>query len=260
MRFGPQRSPAADQANRSKAQSGVGTGAAAGSRLCDLALHGVYRPRPLQIRADRILRIQGYVAANKIRPAIREAAERCARRAIDLADPVLHYRRVPVTAIEEDRLFLESGATLSCVAFPKYLSGCQEVVIFVMTLGPAFDAAVIALSEEFDLLDALLLETAGWLCIEAATKSFADDLRTWARGQGLAVSLRMGPGYGYRLDGKKVSWSLDDQKPLFGLFGDAALPVQLLESCAMLPKMSRSGLFGLLPNRAGPTLAGGGCA
>jgi len=38
-----------------------------------------------------------------------------------------------------------------------------------------------------------------------------------------------------------------EQKPLFELFSDTKLPVRLMESCAMYPKKSRSGLYGLRP-------------
>lgn len=215
--------------------------------LRDLPRAGVYHPAKPIVRADRILRIQGYTRERRVRPAIREAAERCANDIGALIDPVLHYRRVPIRALEPDRLAVGAGTVLSCAAFVKFFAGCTEVVVFVLTLGPGVDDTVAARSAQDELLDAVLLETAGWLCIEACTKSFADALRRWAIPSGLNVATRMGPGYSYRMDGREVAWSLDDQAPPFALFAGTDLPVTLLESCAMMPKMSRSGLFGLAP-------------
>jgi hypothetical protein len=104
---------------------------------------------------------------------------------------------------------------------------------------------VIDFIEKFDLLEALFLETAGWLSIEQTTRSFVAALHRWARLSGFRVSPRMGPGYEYHVDGRQVRWRLEDQGPLFSVFDSDPLPVRLLDSYAMLPKMSRSGLFGV---------------
>lgn len=214
-------------------------------QLLELTDAGVFHPTKPTVPANRILRIQGYHGQKRVRPAIRESAERWGTDVATLLDPILHYRRIPIQSIEPDRLILADGTTFMCPAFTKFMTGCHEVVAFVLTLGPGVDATVMELSERFEMLDALLLETAGWLCIEACTKNFADELRRWALPRGLSVAMRMGPGYSYRIHGLEVAWSLWDQKPLFDLFKGETLPVMLLESCAMLPKMSRSGLFGL---------------
>jgi cobalamin-dependent methionine synthase I len=55
----------------------------------------------------------------------------------------------------------------------------------------------------------------------------------------------MSPGYSYQLKSGPCEWSLDEQKALFDVFGEAKLPVKLMESCAMVPKMSRTGLYAL---------------
>jgi len=59
--------------------------------------------------------------------------------------------------------------------------------------------------------------------------------------------MRMAPGYSYRVENQeeRVSWDLLEQEKLFGLFGKADLPVELMDSGAMLPRMSRSGIFGV---------------
>ena len=69
--------------------------------------------------------------------------------------------------------------------------------------------------------------------------------RETARANGHRITSRMGPGYSYRHDSHVCTWPLEEQLSLFGLFGETALPVTVMESSAMLPKMSRSGLFGI---------------
>lgn len=209
-----------------------------------------YRPGPPDIRAERILRIQGYSDLTRVRPAIRRAAEQAAEIALALSEPVVCYRRVGIRALAAGRLELDGGATLNCAAFDRLLSGCDEAVVFVLTIGTGVDRRVVDLTDSGEgLLEALLLETAGWLAVEDATRQFRSAARVQAERAGQRITSRLGPGYSYTFDGSECEWTLTDQHALFSVFGDASLPVQLLASCAMLPKISRSGLFGI--RRAG---------
>jgi len=192
-----------------------------------------------------MLRMQGYRNIAAVRPAIRKAAENCANLASELVAPSIHYRRAPIERMNDDQIVLSQGGRFSCAAFPKVLGDAQEIIVFVLTLGQALDAAAIELMDRYDLLEALFLETAGWLSIEQTTRSFVGALHRWARPSGFRLSSRMGPGYAYQVEGREVRWRLEDQIPLFSLFDPSRLPVRLLDSCAMLPKMSRSGLFGV---------------
>lgn len=209
---------------------------------------GTFRPSPPTVPVERILRIQGYSNLQRVRPAIRTAAALMGRRAEALAAPQVAYRRIAVRSCRDAALELEGGAVLHCCAFTRFLDGCTHVVPFVLTAGPRLDVEVMALAQSGEgLLEALLLETAGWLCIEDATRQFKRYLRDEATRRGCRLSTRMGPGYSYRHRGVDCEWPLPEQKQLFGLFEGGALPVRLLSSGAMLPKMSRSGLFGMGP-------------
>ena len=120
-------------------------------------------------------------------------------------------------------------------------------MVFVLTVGREIDEQTIQWMDEEKLVEALFLESAAWLGVEDATKQFVLMVRSWAMQQSMRMTRRLGPGYSYPIDGKQVMWDLTDQKPLFNLVNDPNMPVKLLESAAMLPKMSRSGLFGLIP-------------
>ncbi len=209
--------------------------------------HEVFWPHDLVIRPDRLLRLHGYRDLKKVRPVIVATAEDIALRTEGMVSPEVHYKRLRISRCDQDGLVLENGSQFNNLAFEKYLSGVVEVVVFVMTLGNALDEESRVVMEKFEPLEALFLETAGWLGIEWTTKRFGDFLRNAAKENGLRVSCRMGPGYSYSVQGKKISWSLEDQKPLFDVFSGNNLPVELMESCAMIPKMSRSGLFGIAP-------------
>ena len=206
-----------------------------------------FEPRAPVIHHQRILRIQGYAEGHRVRPAIVRAARAMAELAPALGAPRVAHTRVPVLAIDGDRLVLEGGAVFTCRAFARQLAGCTEVAPFVLTAGPGLDQRVGELVEAGDLLEALLLETTGWLCIEDATRQFKTHLRAQALARGQRITSRMGPGYSYKVDGSMCAWPLEEQPVLFALFGDAELPVSLMAGGAMRPKMSRSGLIGLGP-------------
>ncbi|MEZ5933318.1 MAG: hypothetical protein R3F54_15475 [Alphaproteobacteria bacterium] len=194
----------------------------------------------------KILRLQGYRDLERIRPAIRQAATSSARETEALIKPMVYYRLCHVQRFGGKTLELENSLVFENEAFQRFLEDAQQVAVFILTMGHALDQAVIDYTANDQLLMALFLETAGWLGIEAATKKLSAHLRGQARRSGLRLSPRLGPGYSYKLDGRSVIWPLEQQQTLFKLFAEYPVDIELLESCVMLPKISRSGLYGFL--------------
>lgn len=204
-----------------------------------------FHPGPIEIRIDPLLRVHGYKRPDQVRPDVLAVAQQCVARAKALLDPQLFYRRVGVEACSEGKMRLETGTVLHCAAFDRYLGRPRFVIVAILTLGSRIDAQIGEWLEKDDVLEAMLFETAAWLGLEALTKEFTAHLRVTVGAEGYRLSPRMSPGYSYHLSSGPCEWPLDQQKPLFDLFRDATLPVRLLESCAMMPKMSRTGLYGL---------------
>ncbi len=204
--------------------------------------------QPLPIDAARLLRIHRYKNPDNVRPVIRQAAENAVQVAIKLSAPVASYVVVKIEKFENGGVLLPGGIRFSFPAMGERLAGCEHLLAFVMTIGSRLDAHTIELLEDrFEPLDALFLEASGRLMIEAATKDMSAELKREAAKSGWRLSMRMGPGYEYLLkkSGQRIRWDLTEQTELFQLFGEAPLPVKLMSSSAMLPKMSRSGIFGL---------------
>lgn len=202
----------------------------------------------ISIDETKILRIQGYRNLGKVRPVIKRAAAAAARETEALIQPKVFFRCLNILRCKDGVLTLENGITFENEGFGRFLSEAREAAIFILTMGNPLDKTVKDYIADDQLLNALFLETAGWLGIEAATKQFSMYLKGLAKERDLRLSPRLGPGYSYKLDGRSVVWPLEQQQTLFKLFVDQALDVELLESCAMLPKISRSGLFGFLPS------------
>lgn len=206
-----------------------------------------FEPRAPTVAYERVLRIQGYADLGRVRPAITAAAKAMARHAEAVSRSEVAYQFQAVHCLSADAIALSCGGRLHSEAFATRLVGCTEVVPFVLTCGQPIAQSVIDMADAGDLLEALLLEAAGWLCIEDATRQFKSLLHRVAGQRGCRITSRMGPGYAYRIDEQQVSWPLEDHPHLFALFGDATLPVELMSSCAMSPKLSRSGLYGVAP-------------
>lgn len=210
---------------------------------------GVMRLPGVTIRPDQILRIHGYRDLTKTRPLIRETAEAIAKRAENLIVPEVYYRRLDVVSMDGADLVLEGDIALQSEAFARFLPGAKQVVIAISTMGRALDLDTASHSERGDLLEALFLETCGWLGINTVTARFTGLLHRWARQEGCDVTSRLGPGYGYKVNGRVVYWAMEQQRQLFAAFDESELPVKLTDSCVMLPKMSRSGMFGIIPKK-----------
>lgn len=208
-----------------------------------------FQPDAPRIGVQQILRIQGYVEVEKVRPAIVRAAEAMAQLAQAKCEPRVAYRFHAVQGIDDQGLDLRSGVRLRSAAFRPRLEGCTEVVPFVLSCGEPLGQAVVDLAETGDLMEAVLLEAAGWLSVEDATRQFKDMLRVQVSERRQRITSRMGPGYSYRLGNQQVEWPLENHAELFAALEGGPLPVRLMPSCAMFPKLSRSGLFGVAPAR-----------
>lgn len=203
-----------------------------------------------KVDPTRILRVHKYREHSKVRQMIVDAANKASDDALNLCRITANYTVSTIDFIDSEGITLGDGTRFANPAFERHLAGCDHLMAFVITIGPDLDNRVIHLiNDEFEPLDALFLETTGWLTIETATKAFARDMKAALAGLGYGMSMRMGPGYEYALPdtAERVRWNLEEQRELFEMFGKSELPVSLMDSCAMQPKMSRSGVYGLRP-------------
>jgi hypothetical protein len=194
------------------------------------------RPR---LPVEPILRFQRYRDVRQVSPAIRDIADDMVRVAERLAEPEVAFVMRAVDRVGTDSLQLLDGPTFFGRCFGVHLTAATDVVCFVLTVGPAIDERIAELTANDELLEALFLESAGWLAVEDALRQFRAHVTAGLRPKRLRLSPRLGPGY--------VDWALTEQPALFSVFGGGALPVALSEYCVMTPKKSLSGLFGFVP-------------
>lgn len=196
-------------------------------------------PEPPKLRLEPILRVQRYRNLGQVPPVIRDVARDMLRLVETLAAPEVVFLTKPVDRVGSDTLQLVDGPTFHSRCFGTHLGSAAEVVCFLCTIGPAVDERVGRMVETDELLEALFVESGGWLAIEDALRKFRGSLTARVRPKGLRLSPRFGPGY--------VDWPLTEQAELFSMFHGTSLPLSLSEYCVMTPKKSISGLFGLIP-------------
>jgi len=142
---------------------------------------------------------------------------------------------VRVETIASTRVSLAEGPVFTGHAIARHLADTQRAVAFIMTLGPALEAEVIALGERQESLEAYLLDLAGWAGLEAAVRTLRQDLVRSLPGD--HVSHRLGPGH--------RDWPLTEQRELMSLFEGDAGTVRLSEHGVLVPFKSITGLFAL---------------
>jgi hypothetical protein len=194
-----------------------------------------WRPDRLAVDPWTVLRLARYRRRDDAPAAVWDATRAMAARAEALAAPVARLRLVGVAAAAPTRVSLAEGPAFSGQAVGRHLAGAREAVAFVLTLGAALEAEVIALGERQDLLEAYLLDLAGWAGIEAAARVLRRDLVTAL--PGTHVSHRLGPGH--------RDWPLTEQGALLALFDEPGAPVRLSEHGVLVPFTSIRGLFAL---------------
>jgi hypothetical protein len=201
-----------------------------------------WRPTSLALDSWLVLRLARYRRREAVEPAVREIAEAMVSRAAAIIEPqaVVATRRVAAAGGVGARL--EAGPAFSGQAVGRLLDGCPLAAAFALTLGPRLEAEVAALTATRQLLEAFLLDTAGWAAIELAVRALRQDLRGRARLRGLRVTHRLAPGYG--------DWPLAEQRELLGVLEDGGGLLRLSPHGVLLPFKSVTGLFGLMPARA----------
>lgn len=196
-------------------------------------------PGPITVPLTPLLRAQGYKNTRTVREDVRNVAAWAAARVTELAEPIAVHRRLPIKNLANGQLELAGGRLFHSQHFDSAFASCSEVEVFALTLGPAVDEEAHRLVARDEIVEVLFLEYAGWIAIERATHALARHLQDELTGIGLRLTRRLAPGY--------FDWRLEEQRDFLALFPADELPVEILESCAILPKKSRTGVYGLQP-------------
>ena len=194
----------------------------------------------VSVRADQILRAH-YPDIAPVAAEVRATATAMATHALEIAAPVAWWRQVAIRRIDDARVELEGGAIAVSATLANSLRGSSAVQLFVVTLGPQLDQRVSQLFEAMDGLEGLFLDTAGWVVVQSALGAVRRRLGAKVRADGYRLTRRAGPGY--------LDWPLAEQSALVGTLaaGETLPAIEVLDSGAILPEKTITGLYGLIP-------------
>lgn len=154
-------------------------------------------------------------------------------KAVPLVKPKALYRVCYITDRSGIDIFLQ-GVKFKSAVLSHNLREVERVFPYIATCGNELDH--IPLSQD-DLLAHYWLDTIKQMALTAALKYVRSLL---CRKFGINKLSTMNPG-----SGERELWPIEEQQPLFSLFGDVEtlISVKLTESCLMIPNKSVSGLF-----------------
>lgn len=177
------------------------------------------------------------------------------RRWFDLVDqlladltPILRprgmFRVDEVDELTGRRVALRSGAVFDG-NIGRILPQADLVATFIVTIGSAAERLSRWWLKAGQSLPGTIVDAIASEAAEATAQRLEDEVRTWAREQGLEITPRFSPGY--------CGIPLEQQRGLFAGLPAERINVRLTPSCLMLPLKSVSGLIGIAPaERVGP--------
>ncbi len=189
-----------------------------------------------------VLNPEAVVAAP--RPELLRAAEAAIALGQTLWQPMALYDRFELRAVEGERVALAypSGAEAILQVGPHadLLIPAVQVLVSVMTIGPALERRVHELQAAGQGLQSYLLDNVGVLALGAVGEAIRCLAEEAAAAQGWGVSPALSPG-------SLVGWPVQGQRELCALLPLAEIGVHLNEYCVLVPHKSVSVLIGLGP-------------
>lgn len=197
------------------------------------------RLRPPHIDANLILRLHKYRRPERVAPPLREVARQMAALAQTLLEPRGWLRRARVRGVEpQGGVLLDGDVAFQSQALARRLDGAAEAVLLVLTIGSALERRAQTLMREERVVEGLLLDTGGWVAIDALLRDVRQVLAADARRRGYRLTARLAPGF--------AGWPLEQQRALLDAFGEDRVTVRLTESYMMRPGKSVTGVYGLV--------------
>jgi hypothetical protein len=196
---------------------------------------------PVPIDGRQVLRLQGYKKATDVpTPEVLAIRDEALREARALLRPRAVFARFPVTGTTEAAVELEGGGRLAVAGAAGRWGPPREVGLGVCTIGDPLERRVDALLAQREFPLAFMLDSAGWVAVEALAREVTQWVCTSLMAEGMRATACLSPGF--------TGWDIWDQRVLFSLVPAQAIGVRLNDFCVMIPGKSLSFGMGLGPD------------
>ncbi|WP_411679794.1 ASKHA domain-containing protein [Clostridium thailandense] len=199
----------------------------------------VFNGIDLIIEEKEIARLLGYKdcqPGEEIIEAIREEIKACR----NYLNPVVYYEKINIKSIENSKVILENGISLSGEFISRKLKECKYIISAVTTLGREIDERIKEGFDGDDYLRGMIMDNIGIAALTYVDKLFWISMVGNIEGSNIGITEKLSPG--------DKEWQLEEQKKLFQCIDKNFTKVKLTESLLMTPIKSTSGIFGFGEN------------
>ena len=139
--------------------------------------------------------------------------------------------------VKDSSVIIEGLITFESKVIAQLLKQCDEVAVFIATIGSRLEEMVCRLVENRLVLQARVLDAIGSRATKKVVHFVQDRIAKVAGAQGLCTSRRVSPGY--------CDWEVSQQKMLFRSMNGDSAGIRLTDSYLMIPRKSISGIVGI---------------
>ena len=196
--------------------------------------------KPIDIDSQQILRNMGYADCEP--PArIASLVDEYVDNVHYLIEPSYSYVIRDIELVYGSGAAIEGWITFGSEVVARLLEQCENVAVFVLTIGSYLEEMVDQLTDDGLILQATVLDAVGSGAVEKLADFVQDRIRVLAGSQGLYVSRRFSPGY--------CDWDVKQQRMVFQAMNGDSAGATLTEGYLMLPQKSISGIIGIGPRK-----------
>ncbi|MBI4219344.1 MAG: hypothetical protein HY682_04300, partial [Chloroflexi bacterium] len=178
---------------------------------------------PMALTADDVWRCLG--PGQRSRAALAEEVENAVAEAVRLAAPAAISTSLGFAGAGKGVASFDNHTVLEGRMLPHLLEGAEGAVFLIATAGPGIERRVAELFAADETLEAFVLDAAG----SATAMAVFSDVAAGITGELTAAGQRIGPCLKPGTD----AWTIEGQRPLFGVLPAAEIGVRLLDSLLM---------------------------
>jgi hypothetical protein len=194
----------------------------------------------IEIDKKRLCHYIGYNGNYNLSAHISSLIDDYAEHAHHLINPLYSYVIKDVEWARGSIALIEGSIIFKSQVIANLLEHCQQVAIFLVTIGEYLEETTSQLIKDGLILQATVLDAIGSGAVETVAGFVQDKIKEIAEAQGLVTGQRFSPGY--------CDWNIGQQRMLFYALTGNTLGVRLTGECLMIPQKSISGIIGIGPS------------
>ncbi len=187
-------------------------------------------------RAD-VCRSLGYRSTDAPSASIAALIDDCIAKSLPLLQPTFSHVIREVRSVDGRISLLDDGSRFESEVVARLLEQCDEVAVYVSTIGSHIEEMSSALAEDGYITESYVVDSIGSSATEKLAEAVQKKIAEEASAIGLCVSRRFSPGY--------CDWSIAQQSVVFSIAAGDTAGVRLTPDCVMVPRKSSSGIIGI---------------